>query len=161
MSYSYPVMSEEEVQNERYSLLEDGVYNFTVTKATGKMSKPKPGKESNPMIELQITVWDGQGREHYIYDYLVGSRNMAWKTKHFCDSVGLSKEYSGGDFNEFMAERKSGKAQIGFQAGKPKEGGGMYKDKNVIEDYVMTDSGAKKAPLAKDQDNEFSDDVPF
>lgn len=161
MSFNYPALSEQEAQSERFTLLDDGIYNFTITKATGKMSKPKPGKESSPMIELQITVWDNLGHEHYLYDYLIGSRNMAWKVRHFCEAVGLSKEYESGQFNEYMAQGKSGKAQIGFQAGKPKEGGGLYKDKNVIDDYVMTDQGAHKVPLASQKDDFINDEIPF
>lgn len=160
MTFSYPVLSEEEAQKERFTLLENGVYNFTVTRAVGKMSKPKPGKEPNPMIELQITVWDKHGREHYLYDYLVGSRNMAWKTRHFCESVGLVKEYESQEFNEYKAVNRSGKALIGFQEGKQKPEGGFYKDKNVIEDYVLEDA-PKKIDTSPIKDKFEDSEIPF
>jgi hypothetical protein len=161
MSFSYPPLSEEEAQHERQTLLEEGTYSFKVNKAVSKMSRPKPGKESNPMIELHITLWDEKGRERYVYDYLVGTKSMAWKVRHFCDSTGLTKPYEEGKFDSWMAEGKSGIAIVGQQKGQPREGGGNYPDKNIIQDYVMTLKGATKVE-SKMEENGFNDeDIPF
>lgn len=159
MTFSYPILTEEEAQNERFTLIDDGIYDFEVASATAKMSKPKPGKESNPMIELSLRVWDKNGKERLIFDYLVGSKNMAWKTRHFCEAVGLSKEYEAGSFNETICERRCGKVSVGFRAPQPKEGGGVYPAKNVVEDYISTEESKKNKP----SNNDFEDDkdIPF
>lgn len=144
MSFTYLPLSEEDAEKERYSLLEDGTYSFRVNTAVPKISRPKDGKPGNPMIELNITVWDEKGKERYIYDYLVGTRSQAWKLRHFCDSTGLTKAYDDGKFEPWMAEGKSGFAIITQQKGQPRQGGGNYPDKNSVKDYVVTENGAHK-----------------
>jgi hypothetical protein len=162
MSFSYPPLTEEEAQKERQTLLDEGTYSFKVNNAISKMSRPKPGKESNPMIELHLTAWDDKGHERYMYDYLVGTRNMAWKLKHFCDAVGLSKAYEDGNFDAWMCVGKSGTAQIGQQKGQPREGGGTYPDKNMVLDYIIAgkenDKGVQNYSATK---NLQEDDLPF
>jgi hypothetical protein len=159
MSFNYIPLTEEEAQKERQTLIEDGTYSFKVNNAISKMSRPKPGKESNPMIELNITIWDNKGHERYVYDYLVGTRNMAWKLKHFCDAVGLSKAYEDGKFDPWMAEGKCGTAIIGNQKGGPREGGGNYADKNIVKDYVMKGKEENKIHQTSNEIQE--DDIPF
>lgn len=157
MSFPYNPMTEEQCDKERqFPLLEPGIYNFTVTKAEQKRSK-----SGNPMIELTLHVWDNTGKEFNVFDYLIATPNMMWKIKHFCDSVGLSQEYADGKFNEHMAVGRSGKADFIFQKGKAKEGGGFYKDKNAVEDYVMTDKGAQKYNPSETDSKEFDDSIPF
>lgn len=90
------------------------------------------------MIVLQLVVWGNDGKEHFVYDNLVGSKNMEWKTRRFCECVGLLKEYESKTFNENLCEGRSGKVQIIQQKGQPKEGGGFHKDKNAVEDYIVT-----------------------
>lgn len=149
-------MTEEQCEKERqYPMLEPGIYNFTVSKAESKRSK-----SGNPMIELTLKVFDNNGKEFNVFDYLIAMPSMNWKIRHFCDSVGLTKEYESGKFDEYLAVGRSGKVDIVFQKGKAKDGGGFYKDKNAVEDYVMTDQGAQKYNAAPVDD--FKDDsIPF
>lgn len=160
MSFSYQPLTEQEAMKERNSflLLDDGIYEFTVAKATAKESK-----SGNPMIELALTVWDNLGKEHFVYDYLVGTNNMVWKVRHFCDSIGLTKEFEDGKFNEILAQGKSGKAQIGFQKGKQKEDGTTYRDKNIVEDYISKDGTSIETPVKKESKSTtlIDDDIPF
>lgn len=144
MTFTYNVLTKEEVEKEnQFLLLEKGIYTFQVLKATFKMSKEKIKdgivKPSNPMIELQLTVWDSIGKEHLVYDYLVSSKGMNWKIRHFCEAVGLIKEYEAGKFNEILCEGKSGKVSINQQKGVRQDDGTYYKDKNVVEDYLTND----------------------
>ncbi len=156
MSFSYEPMTEEQCEKERqFPLLEPGIYNFTVNKAEYKRSH-----KGTPMIELNLTIWDEHGKEYHVFDYLIATPKMEWKTRHFCDSIGLTKEYDDKKFNEHLCVNRSGKAEVIFQKGKAKDGGGFYKDKNAIEDYVMTDQGAQKQTTANVDD--FKDDsIPF
>jgi uncharacterized protein DUF669 len=159
MSFSYPLLSAEECEKERqFALLDPGIYNFQVMEANYKTSKT-----GNPMIELKLKVWDNAGKEFTVMDYLVGTKNMTWKTLHFCDAVSLANEYKSGTFNELFCIARSGKASVTIQPGNKKDDGTYYKDRNQIEDYVMTDQGAHKVQLNHKQNNEkpFDDDVPF
>jgi len=161
MSYSYQPLTEEQCTKERgFELLDAGVYNFEVLTADYKMSAT-----GNPMIALKLRVWGNDGKEHLVYDYLVATSKMMWKTKHFCDSVGLDKIYASSNFNESLCPGKSGKALISLKTGNKKPDGTSYPDKNAVDDYVMTDKGSVKyvsgeqpnfdRPLTKD------DDLPF
>lgn len=156
--FSYTPVSREEAEKEsQFPLMEPGIYNFTTVSATFEISKPKLDKKTgetipgNPMIKLQHVVWDGEGKEHTVYDYLISTKKMAWKTIQYCDAVGLSKVYDEGKFNEHSCQGKSGKVSIIIQAGQAKEGGGFYKDKNSVEFYVKDES----------PEQPFNDDLPF
>lgn len=164
MSFAYEVYKDEELNDGRgFSLLEPGIYNFQVLDAINKPSQ----SSGNPMITLKLNVWDDNGKEYKITDYLVSQKNCAWKIKHFCESVGLIKEYEDHKFDENLCLDKCGKASIVYQIGKEipydklngKPIGTRYPDKNAVEDYVVTDKGANMAKSANDS---FRDcDVPF
>lgn len=152
--YLFNPMTEEQIQLS--SLMESGIYDFEVIKSNKKTSK-----SGNPMAELNLNVWDKEGKQHVIYDYLVFSNiplNIK-KIKHFCDSTGLSKDYERGCLPENL-ERLSGKAIIGIQEEQPNPNGGFYPKKNVVTDYVIQDkSDIKQNP----KEEEFKDDtdIPF
>lgn len=158
MSYSINTMSDEEL--DKANLLEDGTYDFEVAKAERQTSK-----SGNPMVKLSLRVWDKQGAEHYIYDYLVFS-HIAFcnrKIKHFCQSTGIEEDYKKGNIREEL-EHLSGKVLIGYQESQPKKGGGDYPAKNVVNDYVTVDNAQQTLPTPKvnvEQPAEFSDDLPF
>jgi len=151
--YTFNPMTEEEIQAS--SLMEAGVYNFEVVKSTRKNSK-----SGNPMAELQINVWDKEGKQHLVFDYLVFSSvpmNIK-KVKHFCDATGLAENYKQGSIPEEL-ERYAGMVEIGVQDEQPKPAGGFYPKKNVVIDYVMTEKGAVKHEKA--EDSFIDDSIPF
>jgi len=157
MSYNFDYMDEKELESV-FQLIDPGVYNFEVLKSTRKTSK-----SGNPMAEIQIKIWDKGGRTQNLFDYLVFN-NVALcrrKVKHFCDSVGLQKEYEKCSLPEDLA-RLSGKVELGIKDEEPNPSGGYYPKKNVVVDYVMTDQGAVKVPLASNNNkNVVDDDIPF
>lgn len=172
MSFSYNPMSKDEAEKSRqFPLLEPGIYNFQVLKAEYRLSNPKFDKKGeplprNPMIELILLIWDNNGKEFNVYDYLINSEKMEWKTRHFCDSVGLEKEYEAKQFNEHLCEGRSGKASIIIQAGQKKPNSSeFYKDKNSVEDYLLLSENLEtnKSPSAEDSGKPFDDDIdiPF
>jgi hypothetical protein len=158
MTWDYEPVTEEQIEAERsYPLLEDGVYNFQVLVAKEKLSST-----GNAMIALELLVWNHDGKEFKVFDNLMAMKNMQWKAKHFCDTTGLAKEYAAKEFNADMALGKTGKVSIITQVGKPKGDGTNYKDKNAVEDYVLTDKGATRSDAAQPAPkDEFSDDIPF
>jgi len=132
-----------------FGLLEDGEYDFAVNAAEDKLSKA--GKE---MIELKLIVWDKNGKDRFIFDYLLEA--MAFKLRHFCEAMGLEKEYDAGEIKAEHCVGKSGKVLIGVQKGNAKPEGGTYPDKNQVKDYIKSEI----KPVEK-KDDFISDDVPF
>lgn len=158
MSLAFNPLSEEEVLN----LIEPGIYDFQVKEAADGTSKTS----GNPRIALILTVWDKNGKERIVFDYLTVA--MMYKIKHFCDATGLEKMYQAGTFSSKDCIGKSGKCKIRID-----ESPG-YPPKNAVADYVMTDKGAVKVPLAnesslgrrpefssKTKDELTDDDIPF
>lgn len=161
MSYfDYEPMTDEECEKERqYQMVEPGIYDFQVIFAESRISK-----SGNSMIELKLKIYNNNGIEYIIIDYLLGTRNMGWKTKHFCDSVGLSEEYNKKEFNEILCLNKCGKANIIIKKGNQKEDGTFYKDKNEIKDYISSNKNVKTSQLntlgISNSSHEY-EDLPF
>ena len=176
MSFSYePIATEEEVQKAReFPLLPDGVYDFAVME-----SKFKWSSSGNPMIELKLRIVH-EGEEFNVFDNLIGTKNMAWKTKHFCDTTGLSKEYLAGTFTEHLCPQRRGTCSIANVAARPKNDGtsAMWKAKNEVSDYLSADkiagatakaansanpfaAPATKLPTPPESEPFLNDDIPF
>lgn len=114
MSYfEYPVLSEDEIKREHDDYLATlkplapGIYEFQVNKALFKIAE----KTGNHMIELQLKVWGHDGKEWVVFDWLVATKNMAFKTKHFWESVGKPEKYNGKALPEDF-ENQFGKVEI-------------------------------------------------
>lgn len=136
-------------------LLPEGVYPFTVKEVAAQVSK-----SNNPMLKIRIGVVDKDGSERSIVDYLLGTEQMIYKLKHFCDTIGFEEEYAKGTFDPTKCLKRSGEVRIGVQKGNPKEdGSGFYPDKNVVKDYVK--SAQSEVKKAVEKDPELSKDVPW
>lgn len=147
MSYNFNPMTDEELES--YDLLKDGIYDFEVIKSTYKTSK-----SGNPMAELQLNVWDSNGKIFPVFDYLVFSQvklNIK-KISHFCKSVGLVDEFKKGSLRENLTGL-CGKVHIDIQEPMPKPTGGFYDKKNVVSDYIKSEE--------KESKDEFNDELPF
>lgn len=153
MSYTFQPMTEAEL--EAMSLVPEGIYDFEVLKSTRKISK-----SGNDMAELQLGIYDQEGRIRSIFDYLVfSSVNLnIKKISHFCKASGLAEEYIKGSLPEDLSGR-CGKVNIGVQEERPKEAGGFYPKKNIVLDYIFNKEGQVKS--TSDKDDFKSDDVPF
>jgi len=135
--------TENEIQFE--NLLEPGIYNFSVVKAEDAISKA-----GNEMIKLNLKVWDKNGHERFVFDYLLEA--LAYKIKHFCDAVGLADKYQNGAFNASDCLDKSGNVKVDIQKDKT----GLYHDKNIVVDYLVeTTASQSKKDTFEDSD------IPF
>ena len=135
--------SEKEVSN----LIPKGEYIFEVLEADEKTSK-----SGNDMIALKLgVVYNDSVRG--IFDYLVDIDSMAFKTRHFADSVGLLAEYEKGSLDAGALVGLTGKCKIDIQPAKD-----GYDAKNAVKDYVKI--GSKSAPTGKTETVE-DDDIPF
>lgn len=114
-------------------LLANGVYSFRVKEIIQKVSK-----SNNPMLEVKMGIVDSNGEERNLTDYLMATENMIFKFKHFCESLGLEKEYESGQLDPAKCIGRTGKCKIGLQKGNLKDdGSGYYPDKNSIQDYII------------------------
>lgn len=154
----YRAMNEDEVMAARYNLLDDGDYNGVV-----KISTARSSSNGNHMADMWVEVFDKNGEPHDIRDFLVFSKNMLWKIKHFCDSAGLEKEYLADQFTPDMAKHQHIRARVRKRAGTEippdklngKPMGSRYPDQNIIEDYI------KDEFAMENKENFINDDISF
>ncbi len=143
----YDLQFEPKKEEELNTLLAIGIGDYEVIKSTAKISHI-----GNAMIELVLKVWDSQGNQGNIFDYLIlnGHNLSLRKIRHFCYSAGLESTYEEGKLNASQCLGKVGKLQIGIQKDKEEK----YPDKNSVQDYIYIAKNDKNdAPL--------NDDVPF
>jgi hypothetical protein len=162
MSSLYKALNEEEAAKARFDLLDDGEYDGVVKVSTARMSN-----SGNMMADMYVAVYDSEGNSHDVRDFLIFTPKMIWKTKHFCDSSGLEKEYAEEKFVPEMAANKRVRVKISRKIGteipveklKGKPFGSKYPDQNAIDDYLPRVAGEKPLP---DKRNDFiNDDIPF
>lgn len=151
----FPVYSDDELNEmQSFKLMPNGDYDFQVIEA-----KDTHSKKGNPMIELKIKVWDSDGREYLIFDYLL--EQFAWKIKHFCQSTGLEHKWESGDLNADDCLGKCGIADIYTQKSKDPQ----YSDKNAVKNYLPADVSRRTQETVKKPEaekDEFEDDsIPF
>ena len=145
-------LSDEELQS--FFLAEPGIYDFEVIDAKDRVSK-----SGNEMIELKIKIWDKDGNQRVIFDYLLEA--MKFKLKHFADCCGLTNKYKADEIGSLDCVGKSGKVDIIIQQGQPNPAGGYYPDKNSVKDYVQPDENVVQAKKVSNGEDFFNDDVPF
>ena len=153
MTYSFNPMTDEEL--DAINLLPDGDYDFLVAKSTRKTSK-----SGNAMAELQLTLWDRNGKPVFVFDYLVFSNvplNIK-KVSRFSKTTGLNVEYQKGELPEELSGL-TGRLTLGTQEPQPKMGGGFYPKKNIVVDYIpLKEEYSKPKPS---DDFEDDTDIPF
>lgn len=144
-----------EVDGGKFTNLEPGEYPFVVKDAEEKQSK-----KGNEMIALTLNVIDiNTGRERLVWDWLVGTENCEWKTRHFCKAVGLDVVYESGNLSSLDCLHCKGRVQIKLE----KDAMNADQMRNVVGDYVVVDTsgvaphveaGAGATPTGED-------DIPF
>ncbi len=121
----FPPKTENEL---RPPLLPAGEYDADIVEA-----KEERSKNNNDMIHLTFSIYDINGRQHYIHDYLMVIEGMEYKIRHFCYTNKLENEYDSG-FIDAAVCLKVKKCRIKVKI--KKDTTGQYPDKNVIADYL-------------------------
>jgi hypothetical protein len=161
--FSYDAMSEEQAQQERYSMLKEGIYDATVEKFEGKISS-----SGNRMIEFLLHVYEHDGKVVQMKDFIAFTPKMTWKLRHHCVSGGMEEEFTNKTWRPHLSVGKMFRVKIAVQKGqeipqdklKGKPLGSVYPDRNVIDDYVA-DGNVKSSPASNGESKEFHDDVPW
>lgn len=145
-------LSETEVLN----LIPAGEYDFLVKEAEDRHSKT-----GNEMIKLTLAIWDANGNERIVFDYLLDK--LMYKVKHFADAVGLEEKYLAGGYSAQDCLNLSGRCKVIVD--EPEENS-PYPPKNSIKDYCKADKNAavklssNKAPQ-KESEPFIDSDLPF
>lgn len=130
-----------------------GKGDFEVLEAEERLSK----SSGNPMLALKLKVWDQNGREGRIFDYIVA--NAQWKLKACLESIGLGADYDKGEINPMHIEGKSGRLLIEVKKDPD------YGDKPVVKTYLPLQETLEIKDQAKainaTEPPDFSDDIPF
>lgn len=135
-----------EAEVSAFELFPVGEYDFDVIKAADVVSS-----KGNEMIKLELDIYAANGNKTRVFDYLLEA--LAYKLKHFCDCVGLSKAYEEGKLNAEMCMGKAGRCKLGIQ----KDKNGEYPDKNVVNDYCI-----EKKPEKNEMNFDINDaNIPF
>lgn len=129
-----------EAEVSAFELFPVGEYDFDVIKATDEISSA-----GNEMIKLELDIYAANGNKTRVFDYLL--EVLAYKLKHFCDCVGLSKEYEEGKLNAAKCKGKAGRCKIGIQKDKT----GEYPDKNVVKDYCKSENAINLEDISEEE----------
>jgi hypothetical protein len=112
-----------------------GIYPFTVIAACEKRSS-----QGNAMLVLKLLVTDGGESRIVLTDYLLAKRLL--KLRNAALSCGLEAEYRSGKLTEDDFMERSGRLRLAVK----KDPDGTYADRNVVADYVVTESEAATIP---------------
>lgn len=132
------------------NLIPEGMYDFQVVKCEDKVSQ-----SGNSMLKLQLKIWDNEGRERTVFDYLVSTANWAWKVKHFFESIDAMNIYEQKKVDESSIRDRCGKLNLIIN--EQKKGDYAGTKQNSVKDYLKSEHSLK----TDTKNDPFNDDVPF
>lgn len=103
-----------------------GQYGFTVKDASEEISAA-----GNEMIKLTLKVFNLDGKERTVFDYLLAAEEAQWKVRHFAEAVGLIEQYTAGDLDINEMVDRSGELKL-----RVKPAQGQYPAGNQVGDYI-------------------------
>lgn len=121
-------------------LLPAGIYDFEIASADDKTST-----KGNQMIALKLYVYDAEGAQRVVFDYLMEA--LAYKLRHAAGACGLLERYETGHLDSTDFHGKTGKCKIVIQKDKT----GQYADKNSVQDYIVKSSDDVPAHVLNDE----------
>jgi hypothetical protein len=147
---TYTPKTEEQLADE--ALLPEGIYDFVVID-----TDDKPSKKGNNMITLKLCVFDGDGGQRYIFDYIAfGNTFGERKFRHAAAACNLLDIYNSGQLEAHTFIGSCGRVKLKKQAGTDD----FPMPKNVVVDYVEKDDMEERAKTTKTKDL-IDDDIPF
>lgn len=111
--------------NESGDLLPDGDYDATVINLEAKTSK-----SGNAMLVATLDVYGADGNSRTVQDYLLDTREAAWKLKRFCVAIG--HDYKSGALDEAEVSRQQPNIVVRIFT---EEGKGDFEPRNRVRAY--------------------------
>ena len=131
----------------RFSLFPEGKYEAELLSYEEKLSKT-----GNEMVELKMKVYGSDGSESNIFDYLVGTKGMAWKIKAFCMAAGLPYGQQPLPIQQAVGKLFQVKVVTESYDGK---------DRNKIDDYYPLSEGTQQQTSSAKGSTIPDSDLPF
>lgn len=149
----FKVLSEEELAD-KMGNLSPGKSDFQIFEAEDKVSKA-----GNPMLALNLKVWDQNGREGRVFDYITA--NAQWKLKKMLEAVGMEKEYEQGEVDPNQLMGKSG--QLTLVMTKDPERGDRLNVKNYLPHSIKKEAQSETILQQKSDTDlpNFDEDLSF
>ena len=161
---AYTPKSEEQLAKE--GCQPDGIYDFEVV-----ATDDKPSKKGNDMYTLKLLLWDNNGDNFTLFDYIALGNNFGErKLRQAADSCGILHIYETGNMKPSDFMNTKGKVEIKTQEGNTE----FPLPKNVVKDYVkrpvqeteatgaIVDEVKKQFPGASVKAaQDLGDDIPF
>jgi hypothetical protein len=97
-------------------------------------------KYDNEMIELSIFVFDTEGNERILKDWLTNSKLGAVRLRHACEAIGALAQYDAGEIVPTIFPGCTCRVYVGIEK---KRG---YHDRNVIQDYAASTAKVVNLP---------------
>ncbi len=123
--FHYDHVPEKELQ--QGILLKAGVADFEIVNVQEKTSQ----NTGNEMLELKLRVWDEDGAEGVVYDYIISSEKTIWKLYQLSKALSGIKIYSeDGCFDPNKLIGQKGKLILKITAPS-----GEYPARNQVKSY--------------------------
>jgi len=146
----YTPKTEEQLADE--SLLDDGLYDFEIIDVDDR-----PSKKGNDMITLKLAVFNNDGTQRHIYDYLViGNPFGERRLRHAARTCGILDIYNSGNLTAQDFLDKSGRVLLKRQNGTSE----YPAPKNIVSDYPAPGDDKPAPPVGPAKDI-INDDIPF
>lgn len=141
--------TEEELKKEMVALVK-GMADFEIEQVSEEKSS-----NGNDMLKVTLKVWDQEGTEGKIWDYI--TTTAQWKLKQLLDAVGQGDKYETGEIHTHELEGKTGKLKIRIQ-----KATGEYGEKPAVAEYVKKSGQVKTSEIKKQELPDFNpdEDVP-
>ncbi len=104
----------------------------------------------NEQIKLILSVTDVAGDNKTMWTYLTNTPKAMYRIQHFCEAVGLSKEFETDELEDYMCLNTEGICILKLQKSKD------YGEQTVVSDFAKPDEESDK-----DSEEFKDDDVPF
>lgn len=143
--------TEEQINAER--LWAVGAYPFEILEGEDTTSK-----EGNDMIKLKIQLFNQEGDNIIVFDYLL--EKMAYKLRHCAEACNLLDKYQTGELQGSDFVGKTGSAKLFVKKDKT----GQYQDQNAIADYIVQKGemqSVQATPSAAAPQSVLNDEIPF
>jgi hypothetical protein len=152
MAFRYSYVSDEELGIESSKILAEGEASFTVKSAQESISKSSGANQ----LKICLLVKDRLGDTTTVWEYLPGTRNMAWKIRQFLKSIGCGRFYNDkGMVEPIFLVNKTGNCIIKTRKSDNPE----YKDKTIIDKYIEKEAFENESQAQSSNDED--DDLPF
>jgi hypothetical protein len=156
--------TEDEVKSNRFSLLPDGDYPFTVLESNEQPSKSAKNA-GRIMCALKLAVHRPDGGDQWVYDYFADWFSE-WKLKHFAETTGHGADYEAGSLDVANNAAQGWQGMVRIVVEVDKQSG---KERNAVDDYIVEQRPAALKPekakagfaQVKQAVAGVNDDVPF